>query len=156
MKAAAVSMGLLLFAHPAFAEPTIQQLPNAVAQQWIAAAKSQRNADGATILQALEHARQMRPDKFQFGKFAVGYNTMNGKPDAVMVETWIGSKRLPDDANTIMLPVKREGDKVRVAIPRASGLFLDGLRGGQDALVAAIDEQYKDVCVNGQTHAKLC
>lgn len=153
---AAVLVGVVLFASPAISDPAVHPLRGHEAQKWIAAAKSQKIGDGATILQALRNAERLRPSKFRFGKFAVGYNGEDGKPDAVMVETWIGARRLPDDANTIMIPVKQTGDKLQVKIPRASGLFLDGLRKGQDALLTAIDEQYQDVCVENKTHAKLC
>lgn len=153
---AVVLVGVVLCAGPAIADPAVHPLRAPEARKWIAAAKLQKIGDGATILQALKNAERLRPHKFKFGKFAVGYNGEDGKPDAVMVETWIGSKRLPDDANTIMIPIKRAGDKLQVKIPHASGLFLDGLRKGQDALLTAIDEQYQDVCVENRTHAKLC
>lgn len=148
---------LLLLANAAAVPPApIHALSDAEVQTWIAAAKAHTIGDGATILQALEHAQRERPARFLFGKFSVGYNTRDGEPDAVTVETWIGSKRLAADTNTIMIPVKRADGRLRIAIPRSSGIFLDGLRRGRDALVQAIDEQYADVCIDATTHEKLC
>lgn len=156
MKAAAGFIGLLLVANPAASKSPTHVLSDAESQRWIAAAKAQRTADGVTLLEALRHAQTLRPDKFRFGKFAIGYDARTGEPDAVTVETWIGTNRRPDDTSNIMLPIKRSGDKVSVVIPRAAGLFLDGLRKGQNALVTAIDEQYQDVCINYKSRAKTC
>lgn len=137
-------------------KPVIHELPPAEAQRWIEAAKAEKTEDGATVLEVLEYAQRELPATFKFGKFEIGYGRTDGEPDAVTVETWIGSKLAPADATNIMIPVRRSGSALTVRIPKVAGPFLGGLRKGRKALIGAINQEYQDLCIDQATRAKLC
>jgi hypothetical protein len=72
-------------------------LPSREERHWIDAVKNHRTMDGATVLQVLQYAEQLRPSEFKFEFNGVGYNGATGAPDGVSISYWIGAKRLKDD-----------------------------------------------------------
>ncbi len=83
--------------HAAFAEPPTSwkahELPPAEEKRWIETVKTHKTTDGATVMEVLKHAEQMRPKRFKLAAIEVGYNGASGEPDSVEISFFIGMKR---------------------------------------------------------------
>ncbi len=137
-----------------------KELPAAEEKQWIDAVKNRPTADGATVLQVLEYAQQLRPARFKFGAFEIGYNGESAKPQTVSVSYWIGAKRLADDYYTDLgYDMKRDGGKLIVTAPQnpyTTDTIMNALEQGRTPFLLYIDAMYRETCIDSQTKAKLC
>jgi hypothetical protein len=159
-------IGAILFAclsHAAYAEPPkgwkAHALSSAEEKLWLDAVKTRKTNDGATVMEVLKYAEQMRPKRFKLGTIEVGYNGASGEPDAVMIGYFIGMKRLPGDEYSFGYDIKRNGKEIEVIVtknPITDDTILNALEGGRDSFLVKIDKDYKDTCIDFETHEKLC
>lgn len=137
-----------------------KELPAAEEKRWIDAVKNRPTADGATVLQVLEYAQQLRPNRFKFGAFDIGYNGGSAEPETVSIAYWIGAKRLDgDDYVDLGYDVKREGGKLVITAPQnqyVSDTIINALEKGRTPFLIYIDAMYQETCIDSETKAKLC
>lgn len=156
----------ILFAflsHAAYAEPPkgwkAHELPPAEEKRWIETVETHKTTDGATVMEVLKHAEQMRPKRFKLAAIEIGYNGASGEPDAVMISYFIGMKRLDGDSFSIGYDIKRNGKEIELSVPKnpyTDDMPINALEGGRDSFLLKIDEFYKDTCIDPDTNAKLC
>lgn len=158
----ALALTALVIAWPVraddFKPAKAHELSAATEAAWVAAVQNTKTEDGTTVLQTLRYAEKLRPSKFKFGKFEAGYNGASGEPEAIAVDFWIGAKREPGDAFSIMFAVKSEGDMVVVERPKpqAGGSSAEATILGRDGLLRFIDEEYRENCIDANSGEKLC
>jgi hypothetical protein len=135
-------------------------LPPGEEARWIEAVKHHPTLDGATVLQVLQYAQKMRPEKFKFEFSGVGYDGASGEPDSVGVNYWIGAKRLRDDSFVdLAYGVERVGQNLKVSEPNSANLrdtTVHALESGRDSFLLYIDKMYNETCIDLETRAKLC
>jgi hypothetical protein len=149
--------------HAAHAEPPTNwkahELPPAEEKRWIETVKTHKTTDGATVMEVLKHAEQMRPKQFKLAAIEVGYNGASGEPDAVMISYFIGMKRLDGDSYSIGYDIKLNGKEIQLSIPKnpyTDDTPINALEVGRDSFLLKIDEFYKETCIDPDTNAKLC
>lgn len=137
-------------------------LPAREEKLWVGAVMSHKTFDGATVLQVLQYTEKLRPEKFKFVVSGVGYNGATGEPDYVVINYWLGAKRLPDDEYVDLgYEVKRVGPNLIVSMPGnpdAPEVETTGkaLEAGRDSFLLYIDKSYEESCIDPETKAKLC
>lgn len=159
-----ISANLFAFvSHAAYAAPTgwkAHELPPADEKRWIETVKTHKTIDGATVMEVLKHAEQMRPKRFKLAAIEVGYNGASGEPDVVMICYFIGMKRLDGDSYCdLMYQIKLNGKEIQLAAPKnpvTNDTMINALEGGRDSFLLKIDSSYKDTCIDPDTNAKLC
>ena len=151
-------------AAPAFPdEPSkAEKLSEAVQQALVAQAQGMKTDDGATVMETLRYAEQMRPNRFKLaGPFEFEYSD-DGDLDEVNVCFFTGMKRLPDDTYCSLTWEVSKDHKSLVALPerthenlmRYSTMY--ALMGGRDTFLREIDDIYDQNCVDSKTGGKLC
>ncbi|MGH6838101.1 MAG: hypothetical protein ACREDT_04740 [Methylocella sp.] len=149
--------------HAAYAEPPTRwkahELPPAEEKRWIETVETHKTTDGATVMEVLKHAEQMRPKRFKLAAIQVGYNGASGEPDAVVISYFVGMKRLDGDSYSIGYDIKLNGKEIQLSVPRIPATDdtpINALEGGRDSFLLKVDEFYKDTCIDPDTNAKLC
>jgi hypothetical protein len=148
----------------AYADPPkgwkAHELSPAEEKRWIDAVKNHKTSDGATVMEVLKYAEQMRPRRFKLGTIDVGYGGATGEPDGVGIGYFIGMKRLDGDSYTdLWYDIKLNGKEISVIVPKnpvTDDTPINSLEGGRDSFLLKIDQLYKDDCIDFETHAKLC
>lgn len=149
--------------HAAYAAPPTgwkaHELPPAEEKRWIETVKTHKTTDGATVMEVLKHAEQMRPKRFKLAAIEVGYNGASGEPDAVVIGYFIGMKRLDGDSYSIGYDIKLNSKEIQLSVPKnpaTDDTPINALGGGRDLFLLKIDEFYKETCIDPNTNAKLC
>lgn len=147
--------------HGAYAEPPANwkahELPPDEEKRWIETVKTHKTLDGATVMQVLKHAEQMRPKQFKLAAIEVGYNGATGEPESVMISYFIGMKRLDGDDYSIVYEIKRNDKKIKLSLAkRTYDTPFNALEAGRDSFLLMIDDLYRDTCIEPKTNAKLC
>ncbi|MGJ7915547.1 hypothetical protein ACI48D_08760 [Massilia sp. LXY-6] len=138
-----------------------QEMSAAEEKRVIRAVQNQQTADGASVLQVLQHAQKMRPQEFKLGEFSVLYTT-DGKPSSVGVCYWIGSKRLVGDQYCdIAYDISADGQAFTPSVGSAppavvKEMTITKLDQGRDAFLRSVDEHYESDCTDFQTQKKIC
>ena len=157
-----ISVSLFTFlSHAACADPLtgskVHELPPAEEKRWVETVKTHKTLDGATVMEVLKHAEQMRPKRFKLAAIEVGYNGASGEPEAVVIIFFIGMKRL--DGYSIGYDIKRNGKEIQLSVPKnpaTDDTPINSLESGRDSFLLKIDEFYKEDCIDPDTNAKLC
>ncbi|MCJ2133299.1 transcriptional regulator [Methylobacterium sp. J-026] len=135
-------------------------LSDAEERRWIAAVEGRATADGATVIQVLQHAENLRPTRFKVASIAPFWTGAGGAPAGVGIGYWIGSKRLEGDAyGNLSFNVRRDGGSLVVSVAeddRAPRTIVTALERGRDAFVAYVDQMYQDTCIDTETREKFC
>ena len=155
---AVVALAVVVPAAAANGLAPVKVLPAAVEFAWVAAVQGVKTDDGTTVLQVLRYAEKLRSGKFKMGDFGVAYNGATGEPQTVAIGFWIGTKREPGDAFSILFDVNNENGKIVVLRPKTQygGTAAEAVISGRDGLLRFIDEQYEENCIDNENGAKLC
>jgi hypothetical protein len=162
----ALATPVTVAAVPAAAEPGTslaqKQQPFSPAEEKriVQAAKAQVTADGATVLQVLQHAAKMRPNEFKLASVEMMYSEV-GQP-SVGVCYWMGSKRLPGDqycdiGYTISADHKTLSPEFGDAPSEVRAqMTVTAVMQGRDAFLKSVDEHYETDCIDYYTKNKTC
>ena|ERR1700730_4329987 len=125
--------------HAAYAEPPTSwkahELPPAEEKRWIEMVDTHKTTDGATVMEVLKHAEEMRPKRFKRAAIEMGYNGASGEPDADVISYFIGMKRLDGDSYSIGYDIKLNGKEIQLSIPKnpaTDDTPINALEGGRD------------------------
>jgi hypothetical protein len=94
----------------------VHELPPAEEKRWVETVKTHKTLDGATVMEVLKHAEQMRHKRFKLAAIEVGYDGASGEPEAVVIIFFIGMKRL--DGYSIGYDIKRNGKEIQLSVPK--------------------------------------
>jgi len=161
--AAAAWFAFAFLSHASYAEaPTgwkAHELSPVEEERWIDAVKTHKTIDGATVMEVLKYAEQMRPKRFKLAALEIGYDGDSGEPDCVLIHYFIGMKRLEGDSYNIGYCIKLNGKEIRVSVrnnPVTDDTPDNALEGGRDSFLLNIDKLYNEICVDSDTNATLC